>query len=400
MNENSEITRNSLLWREEEKKKNKIYQHFEKERAEKQWAVKKDKDYIESGAYEGQDSSVHYNKLANSQGAMQETERLIESLFPRPYFAHLKTEKVENMEATADHYFLSDCTELDAVMPVSKNEYLLPFKKDSNRPMFERIFHAYQVRNGEHFLDLEGNEMHTTLICDDEISNGDLIDVSLVYSENEEERSRIDSDAILERKLRENRGNPELKNIISTLQLKQFEIIQSDENSDFAVQGCAGSGKSQILLHRLFFFRDVLSDENWDKVLLITPTELFRNYSSNLIKRYGLSSIRNTSIAEFYKRLLEAFDSNFKNRQYKFEMTEEYLPDEFLSKVYSSANVQQIDTEIKNAIFKYVSTACDLLEIEIQTPINIQFIRGLIEGLSERIENIEKDEHNPPKMRN
>ena len=81
---------------------------------------------------------------------------------------------------------------------------------------------------------------------------------------------KIDADEMLVELLDENRDDPILKNIISTLQQQQFTIIEADTNQSFIVQGCAGSGKSQCIFHRLFFLRDELSDKGWDKVVLIT----------------------------------------------------------------------------------------------------------------------------------
>ena len=262
------------------------------------------------------------------------------SSYSKPYFSHISA----LLNGTEEEYFLSDNENLESIMLVGENGYLLPFKRDDKRPFLSKIFHCYQSRNGLSFEDLKGNIIEPTLICDDEINSGELLNVALLYSKYTPIQENIDADEVLVRKLQENRENPTLSNIISTLQYNQFSIIQDDVDADFAVQGCAGSGKSQVLLHRLFYLRDQLSDENWGKVLLITPTELFRSYSSELVRRYGLASIKNTSIAELYKSFLEAFDSNFKNRQYIFEYTEEYLPDEYLREVYTIQNIQRIDS--------------------------------------------------------
>ena len=85
---------------------------------------------------------------------------------------------------------------------------------------------------------------------------------------------------------------------------------------------------------------DELSQHDWNHVLLITPSQLFRRYSSELIRRYQLSDIRNCSLAELYKFVLSAYDSRFKNRQYLFELTEEYLPDQYQQEVYAPATIQ------------------------------------------------------------
>lgn len=142
----------------------------------------------------------------------------------------------------------------------------------------------------------------------------------------------------------------------------------------------------------MFFLRDILQDAGWDKVLLITPSQLFRDYSSDLIRRYNLETVKNMSLASFYKQLLESFDRRFLGRQYVFEFTEEYLPDEYLKKIYSPEQISNIDSEIDNAIKKYVADACKLLEIKLPKEININFIKLLRDKLSATIAEIYQNE--------
>ncbi len=387
MNEN---IKSSYIWREEEEKKTRVYQYLEDERRERQWAVDRDISDINRGQYEEQDASVVYNKSTGSKKALQETMQMIEDLYEKPYFAHIKTRSNNgNMD-----FLLSDCPELSAIKMISDDLCIFPFINEHDRPLFAELFHVYQSRDGESFYDKAGQEHCPTLICNDEVKNERLLNVSLLYSENEKTGDIVDSDEILLQKLSQNRENPEFRNIISTLQQMQFDIIQTSKDADFAVQGCAGSGKSQIMLHRLFFFRDVFSNENWSKTLLITPTELFRHYSADLIRQYNLTSITDMSIADLYRHLIESFDPSFKNRQYLFEMTEEYLPDEFLREVYSEENIRKIDTEIKNSIFNFVSNACRLLSNEIPEKIDIALVKELIEQLDAEIKKIESSESN------
>lgn len=397
MNENNSNIKSSYIWREEEEKKNKVYQYFEGQRKEKQIAVDRDIGDINRGQYEDQDSSVVHNKSAESKKALRETVQMIGDLFEKPYFAHIKTCGNDGSVASTTDFLLSNCPELEKTIPISDSIFLLPFKKDTNKPLFDKLFHAYQAKNGEHFYDDSGQEHCPTLICNDEIKNAQLLNVALLYSENEKAGDIVDSDEILLQKLSQNRENPEFRNIISTLQQMQFDIIQTSKDADFAVQGCAGSGKSQIMLHRLFFFRDVFSNENWSKTLLITPTELFRHYSADLIRQYNLTSITDMSIADLYRSLIEFYDPSFKNRQYLFEMTEEYLPDEFLREVYSEENIQKIDTEIKKSIFNIVSNACQLLAIDIPEKVDIALVNELVEKLDAEIKRIESSEANKQK---
>ena len=160
------------------------------------------------------------------------------------------------------------------------------------------------------------------------------------------------------------------------------------------MQGCAGSGKTQCLIHRLFFLRESLSENGWDKVLLITPTQLFRNYSSELMRRYRLTDVTNCSLADFYCQLLQSYDQRFRNRQYQFELTEEYLPDKYLRRVYAPEQIAEIEAEINNAIHRHVKEGCALAEIEFneRLPITIDFVNRVAQRLSDAIQRFDDTE--------
>lgn len=68
------------------------------------------------------------------------------------------------------------------------------------------------------------------------------------------------------------------------------------------------------------------------------------------MKRYQLSDVYNCSLADLYRNLLSAYDDRFKDRQYIYQLTEEYLPDGYLFAVYAEENVQRIENEIDKAI--------------------------------------------------
>ena len=62
--------------------------------------------------------------------------------------------------------------------------------------------------------------------------------------------AKVIADEFLQ-ELLERRSTSEFKNIVFSIQKKQAEIIQAPYKRHMIVQGCAGSGKSMILMHRL-----------------------------------------------------------------------------------------------------------------------------------------------------
>ena len=305
---------------------------------------------------------------------------MIQKLYTRPYFAHIELQ--EQGYDGSEHFYLSDNESFNEVISIGQNGHLVPFKLDKERPITSALFHCYQSKHsGEVRYWANGDELVflTLLICDDEIQNRELLNVMQLFPE--QDAVSVNADELLEQILQENRSNPMLRNIIATLQQQQFRIIETDVDKSFVVQGCAGSGKSQCLFHRLFFLRDVLSEDGWNHVLLLTPTQLFRNYSADLIRRYQLSDINDCSISELYRSLLNRYDSRFRNRQYKFELSEEYLPDGYLETVYDPVNIVRIDAEIDRAVAGYVEAGCRALGIPMPETIDADVISLLVEQL-------------------
>lgn len=256
--------------------------------------------------------------------------------------------------------------------------------------MWEQLFRCYQSRNGlpQSYQQRDGTlvSIVPVKICDDEIKSRQLVNATQLFpAPSAESRILIDADELLEQKLQENRSDPKLQNIIATLQQEQFEIIASDSADSFVVQGCAVSGKSQCLLHRLFYLRGELSNGGWEHVLLITPTKLFRLFSSDLMQRYQISNVANCSISELYQAFFLRYDSRFRNRQYRFELSEEYLPDEYLQKVYSEKTIKTIEAKISQSIQGYIATACQTLDIPVPETVTAKTVQSLLEKLDKEI---------------
>jgi DNA helicase IV len=369
---------------EEEKLKEKVYKTFDDMTKAVSATVKAQKASIEGGNFDDKEAFMVYGELSEAHKRKHEVEKLISQLYHRPYFSHIEM-YYDGNEDEVEHYFLSDCETLEKGVSIGKDGYLLPFKQDNDRPISKALFHCYQAKRGEaiSYTGPKGDvfTLVPQLICDTDIKNRKLVDVIQLYPIGNIAEIQVTADEMLESRLQENRDNPALRNIISTLQLKQFEIIGTDVNESFVVQGCAGSGKSQCLIHRLFFLRDELSQDGWNKVLLLTPTKLFREYSSELMKRYQLSDIFNCSLADLYRIILGVYDDRFKDRQYVYRLTEEYLPEEYLFSVYQEENVQRIEAEIDNAIQKYVTGGCKALGITVPDNINIEVIEKIVAQL-------------------
>ncbi|MDR0288268.1 MAG: AAA family ATPase [Clostridiales bacterium] len=87
--------------------------------------------------------------------------------------------------------------------------------------------------------------------------------------------------------LKSNSGSS-MKTIVNTIQKEQNKIIRDYIEGISVIQGCAGSGKSSIALHKaayvLYSFRERLKTE---ELVIISPNDMFSKYISNVLPDLG-----------------------------------------------------------------------------------------------------------------
>ncbi len=97
---------------------------------------------------------------------------------------------------------------------------------------------------------------------------------------------RIDDD-VLQRELGENHGS-KMKQIAATIQKEQNEIIRNAAEETLVIDGCAGSGKTVIALHRiawlLYNHREKLNTQN---VMILSPNAFFSDYIAEVLPELG-----------------------------------------------------------------------------------------------------------------
>lgn len=112
-------------------------------------------------------------------------------------------------------------------------------------------------------------------------------------------------DPYLKEILRARKEQSEISDIIETIQEKQYEIITKPEQESFVLQGCAGSGKTMIMLHRLSFL--MYNNENLKPadVLVITPSDSFNAFIDELSQVLELEKVKTRHIDEYFQLLLK-----------------------------------------------------------------------------------------------
>ena len=133
-----------------------------------------------------------------------------------------------------------------------------------------------------------------------------------------EEIADRDEDNVLDPYLREiikaRKEETSVKDIIETIQEKQYEIITRPEKGDFILQGCAGSGKTMVMLHRLSYLMYNNEDIKPRDVLIITPSNSFNAFIDELAQILDLERVKTVTAYEYFLQVLknEKIDLNGK----------------------------------------------------------------------------------------
>jgi DNA helicase-2/ATP-dependent DNA helicase PcrA len=112
-------------------------------------------------------------------------------------------------------------------------------------------------------------------------------------------------DEFLLYRLGENKDH-RLRDIVSTIQTEQNEIIRCPKNRPVIIQGVAGSGKTTVALHRLAYllyeYREHISAQ---KMIIFAPNRMFLEYISNVLPELGVGNIQQTTFTDWALELLD-----------------------------------------------------------------------------------------------
>lgn len=119
------------------------------------------------------------------------------------------------------------------------------------------------------------------------------------------------TDPFLREVLKQRKRHHQLVDIISTIQENQNQIIDEPYDTDLIVQGCAGSGKTMVLLHRLSFLKqDDSRHFDAGSTVILTPNSNFNTHINGLAASLQLGMIPRYPVEEYYRRLLREYDTN------------------------------------------------------------------------------------------
>ena len=131
------------------------------------------------------------------------------------------------------------------------------------------------------------------------------------YDENEHKEI---IDPYLRKVLADKRRQHQATNIVFSIQEEQRKIMYEPLEKNIIVQGCAGSGKTMILMHRISILLSRERNLQSSNILILTPNELFAQSLQYLSSELEMTKVPRKSIDAFYREAIKNYFS-----EYKFE---------------------------------------------------------------------------------
>jgi len=174
----------------------------------------------------------------------------------------------------------------------------------------------------------------------------------------------IDDDYLQE--ILSNSASDKMKNIVSTIQREQNEIIRNDKDKYLIVQGIAGSGKTSVALHRIAYLMYKDKNLNSNNILIFSPNDVFSDYISNVLPELGEENVLKTTYSEFAYKYLK-----------KSKRIEDY--NEFLDRIYGNKELDdsikyKLSFDIKNDLDLFYNNYINNISFETDIQINNRFI--------------------------
>lgn len=112
-------------------------------------------------------------------------------------------------------------------------------------------------------------------------------------------------DPYLEEIIRSRKEETAVRDIIQTIQEKQYEIITCPHDKKFVLQGCAGSGKTMVMLHRLSYLLYNYENIKPRDVLVITPSNSFNAFIDELAEILELERVKTVTVYDYFLQVLK-----------------------------------------------------------------------------------------------
>lgn len=249
--------------------------------------------------------AVDYEDIDRKRIAIGDLERYkeqkeeIEAFKPEPYFCHF--ELVLDGERSREFCIGDNQHELrddNGVLVLGRWSPLRKVYINKTQKHFD-----IEVDGKKHSYDLRLRRMV-------QIKDAVLIGVSTEFDSADVTLEGQVVDPFLIAVLRDKRRDFKLTDIVKTIQQNQNDILERPIGESFVVQGCAGSGKTMILLHRLSYLAFNHPEADFSKYIVLTPNESFNRHIDELCEELDIGTITRLTVESYYVRLARRLARN------------------------------------------------------------------------------------------
>ncbi len=298
-------------------------------------AIKQAKEEIVKLEKEGS-SAENYRKIKGLLAEIEEQTSKMESyrpFFDEPYFARM--DLIDNQEGYNSYYIGKKgdirLEILDWRTPVARRYYqkscsTFTFNEYEYKTVLRR---AIRAKSGE-ILDFK-NEY---------LSLKDYLSAEEIADRDEENVL----DPYLKEIIRNRKEETAVRDIIETIQEKQYDVITRPHGDNFVLQGCAGSGKTMVMLHRLSYLM-YNEDIKPRDVLILTPSASFNSFIDELAEILELDRVRTMTAYEYFLQVLRNQKIEIAD---KIDLTQAE-DEEYLAYVYSPKFVEDVTKHLNKA---------------------------------------------------
>lgn len=206
-----------------------------------------------------------------------------EVLYKSPYFGRIA---LKNEEGEEEILYIGLSTFRD---PKSDDVYIFDWRAPISSLFYENKLGeaSYSIPDGEQIpVEIIGRRQYKVLY--DKLLQ--LLDAEIYIG-----------DEVLQGLLKDT-AKEKMKSIVATIQSDQNAVIRSSNRSNVIVLGPPGSGKTSVAMQRiaylLYEYRQQLNAKN---ILLISPSDLFNDYISNVLPELGEENVRHTTFYRIWK---------------------------------------------------------------------------------------------------
>lgn len=258
-----------------------------------------------------------------------------------------------------------------------ENEYKSTITQIKNNPYFARVdYNKTSMYIGKHGIDnkvidwsdsscqyyyqyemyLGSDNVTLSLVRDLSISNGELYGYVDKYNikGNVIDQKKY-TDERLVKIIEANRENKSVHDIIQSIQSNQYKIMISDIDNNMIVLGCAGSGKTMIMYHRLRYLTYNYKNIDLSSVYLISPTKILGVESHQLLKNLDISKANIVTVNDLILSMLKKYyDNLYFSCNSKIISSTSILSDSEIENIYRISYAKDIFKKIKS-IYSYNS---------------------------------------------